>query len=96
MRFRRNRLFEAQMKASPRYQASMAGIAQRTAKVVWSFAPHKTGAYGRSIKARENVVYSDDPFAHLVEFGSTNNPAYAPLRRGVRAAGLRFVPLPKQ
>lgn len=26
--------------------------------------------------------------AHLIEFGSMNNPAWAPLRRGVRAAGL--------
>lgn len=32
-------------------------------------------------------VYSDDPFGHLVEFGSVKNPAYAPFRRVLRAAG---------
>lgn len=34
-------------------------------------------------------VLSTDPFAHLVEFGSINNVAYAPLRRGVEATGLK-------
>lgn len=28
--------------------------------------------------------------SHIDEYGSANNPAYAPLRRGVRAAGLKF------
>lgn len=31
-----------------------------------------------------------DPFSHLIEFGSANNPTYAPLRRAVRAAGLDY------
>lgn len=35
-------------------------------------------------------VGSVDPFWHLIEWGSVNNPAYAPLRRGARAAGLRL------
>lgn len=35
-------------------------------------------------------VGNTDYFAHLVEWGSVNNPPYAPLRRGVRAAGLRL------
>ncbi len=39
------------------------------------------GPYGR--------VFSVDFAAHLVEFGSVNNPVYAPLRRGVEATGLR-------
>ncbi len=29
-------------------------------------------------------AYSDDPFAHLVEFGSVRNPAYRPLTRAAR------------
>ena len=37
------------------------------------------------------TVGNDDVFAHGIEYGSVNNPAYAPLRRGVSAAGLRFV-----
>jgi len=35
-------------------------------------------------------VINTDPFFHLVEWGSVNNPPYAPLRRGVTAAGLRL------
>lgn len=35
-------------------------------------------------------VYSDDPFGHLVEFGSVKNPAYAPFRRVLRAVGGRI------
>lgn len=31
-----------------------------------------------------------DPFAHLVEWGSVNNRAYAPFRRAARALRLRF------
>lgn len=29
-------------------------------------------------------VYNADPFAHLVEYGSVRNPAYAPFRRTLR------------
>lgn len=36
------------------------------------------------------AVVDTDPFAHLVEAGSVNNPPYSPLRRGARAAGLRL------
>lgn len=35
-------------------------------------------------------VGNTDFAAHLVEWGSVNNPPYAPLRRGARAAGLRL------
>lgn len=51
------------------------------------------GYYGR-FKKRVNqlsgTVGNFDIAAHLIEFGSKNNPAYAPLRRGVQAVGLRF------
>lgn len=36
------------------------------------------------------VLGNTDRGAHLDEFGSKNNPAYQPLRRGIRAAGYRF------
>lgn len=36
------------------------------------------------------TVGNTDIAAHLIEYGSKNNPPYAPLRRGVTAAGLRF------
>lgn len=37
-------------------------------------------------------VWNDDPFAHLVEWGSVKNSAYAPMRRAVRQSGLRYKP----
>jgi len=36
------------------------------------------------------VLGNTDAGAHLDEFGSKNNPAYQPLRRGITAAGFRF------
>jgi hypothetical protein len=36
-----------------------------------------------------------DPFFHLTEFGSVNNPPYAPLRKGVTSAGLRLEAAPR-
>ena len=41
------------------------------------------------------VSNADRWFYHLAEFGSANNPPYAPLRRGARAAGCRLVEEPK-
>ena len=32
-------------------------------------------------------VFSTDPFAHMVEWGSAKNPAYAPFRRTLRSFG---------
>lgn len=33
---------------------------------------------------------NSNPFMHLAEFGSVNNPAYSPMRRAVRAHGYRL------
>lgn len=53
-----------------------------------------TGATGRSYEVTEVdgkiLVINTDPFFHLTEWGSVNNPPYAPLRRGVQTAGLRL------
>lgn len=95
MFFRRNPLFEAQAKTDPRYRAGMALKAKIAAEAVRQAAPHNTGAYARSITTNGNVVLSNDPFAHLIEWGSSKNSAYAPMRRGVRAAGLRLTEDPK-
>lgn len=56
--------------------------------------PMRHGWFKASIKAKPFRhywrVYSDDPFGHLVEFGSVKNPAYAPFRRVLRAMGGRI------
>lgn len=43
-----------------------------------------------SVDGDEVSLVNTDYGAHLAEFGSINNPPFAPLRRGVRAAGLRL------
>jgi hypothetical protein len=40
-------------------------------------------------------VYNNDAFAHLVEYGSSKNTAYAPLRRAIRSFGSAGVVSPK-
>lgn len=87
----RNPNLEAELQQSPEYQAGMEEITRIVAVTVQDEAPDVTGYYKRHVAAEGTQVVASDPFWHLVEFGSVNNPPYAPLRRGVTAAGLRFV-----
>lgn len=108
-RFKRNPLLEQQLRAAPKFRGAMREVARIVAENVREAAPvGDSGDYAKSIRTLDarssNVrnaggiarVESTDPFAHLVEFGSAKNPAYAPLRRGVRAAGLDLKEDPKQ
>lgn len=96
VRFRPQPGFRQQLEASPTARAVVEGIAQQLVKpAVEAIAPRgKSGQYHESIvvvRDGDTVgVGSTDWAWHWVEFGSVNNPAYAPLRRGVRAAGLRL------
>ena len=62
-------------------------------------APEGTGYYKTQFQARPFRRWwraqNNDPFAHLVEWGSVNNRAYAPMRTAIRAAGVAFKPGPK-
>lgn len=57
-------------------------------------APKRTGAYAKGIKVKQvrGKVYvaATDFKSHWIEWGSVNNTPSAPVRRGVRAAGLKF------
>ncbi len=64
------------------------------AAVVIAAPPHNTGYFDRRVRARGYRVVLLDPFWHLIEYGSANNPPYAPVRRSVRAVGLRFEDAP--
>jgi len=94
-RYRPNPAFEAEVRAEEKFQSGIRKRTKEVALVVRAVSPRKTGYYERRVKARGVRIVAGDPFWHLVEFGSANNPPYAPLRRGVRAAGLRLVVLPK-
>lgn len=90
-----NPLFEDEVQQQPIHDKGMRSITKKVANAVRMVSPHKTGYYQRRIKAKGQRVYAMDVFGHLVEWGSRNNPPYSPLRRGVRAAGLKFKSLPK-
>ncbi len=76
--------------------------AQDAAKKVRELGPKKRGAffnYRRNVKARaakkvgrgyEAGVEVDSPGWHLPEYGTSSIAPTAPLRRGVRLAGLDF------
>lgn len=91
--------FNRELKATPTFQRALHVGAEAAAAQARLIAPRHTGAYARSIEVADvdghPVIKTTDPFGHLVEFGSANNVIYAPLRRGVRAAGLRFTESPK-
>lgn len=96
VRFKRNRRMDEQLKARPQYGAALEQLAQPAAQAARMIAPKRTRrGYATTIRVQraglEVRLISTDPFAHLVEWGSANNPPYAPLRRGVRAAGLRLI-----
>lgn len=93
--FKPNRGLVSELKRSPEIQA----VLDQAAESVKSAAERETPigatedtihAYKITRTATSRSVGNTDPFFHLTEYGSVNNPAYAPLRRGVHAAGLRF------
>lgn len=87
-------LTEQTLAASPGIKALEAAAARDVLAKAREAAPQRTGYYARHLVADGNRVTSTDPFGHIVEWGSRNSPPYAPLRRGVIAAGLRFDPAP--
>lgn len=95
VRYVPNPAFEEGVRSQAEHQKGMRTITKGVARSVRAVAPHRTGYYERRVKAQGTRVRTLDNFWHLIEFGSINNVSYAPLRRGVRAAGLRFVLLPK-
>lgn len=89
-----NPLFDVQQKLDPEYLDGLMEHAKGLADTVKSKAPVATGDYVRSIRALRTLtsvtVGTNDFAGHIVEWGSINSPAYAPIRRGVLAAGLRL------
>jgi hypothetical protein len=91
-RFVRNRAFEREIGATPGFQKGLAQTTLRVADAIENAAQpfRDTGQYIRKVKARKTRVYLEPHFAHIAEFGSVNNPPQANVRRGVKAAGLRY------
>lgn len=79
--------------ADPMMAAPLTRAAEAITSRAEELAPDHTGRNKRSYKTRPAAVedgtqrayaYSDDPFDHLIEFGSANNPPYRPLTRAAQ------------
>jgi hypothetical protein len=88
--FRPNPRFINDLKKEPGVKADLAAAAKTVAGIARGITPHAPGSITTDTGGDTVTVGSDDPFFHLVEWGSVNNPPYAPIRRAVRAAGLRL------
>jgi hypothetical protein len=95
MKYVPNPPFEKEVQAEPEHQRGMEKVAKGVARSVRVVAPNETGYYKRRVRAVGKKIVAFDWAWHLIEFGSVNNPAYGPLRRGAIAAGLRFVRRPR-
>ena len=92
MKFQLDRRLEAELSRSPALRTFLLEEAERVKKLAEAEAPDHTGFYKSRFAVDADAdgvtIGNTDPFAHLVEWGSIHNPAYAPLRRAARAAGL--------
>ena len=100
MRFKRNPRFEVEMNRQASVKFAIRKRAEAAKRFAIGSAPRgETDGYVHSIHVVEQngktYLRTNDFAGHMVEFGSINNPPYAPLRKGVRAAGLRLDETPK-
>lgn len=95
VRYEPNLAYEPPLEAQANFRKGMKDRAKVAAASVRTVAPKHTGYYARHVKAVGNEVWATDPFWHIVEWGSVNSAPYRPMTLGVRATGMRFVPLPK-
>lgn len=92
MRFQPNPRAQAGIQRQPEFKAGMAERTRLVAATIRFMAlPYRnTGYYIQHIEVRGTTIRFEDPFWHLSEYGSRNNPPQRNALRGVRAAGLRF------
>lgn len=88
-----NPSLERRLRESAAMRAAMRRAAEAAVPEVQGLAPVDTGEYRNSIKVVDTptgarIVADDDKASHI-EFGTEDTPAFAPLRRGTEAAGLK-------
>lgn len=92
--------FERELDALPGSIAKRTVAAKQVKNFAIGLAPRGVSDnYAASIdvvqQGQKVYVRTNDFAGHMVEWGSANNPPYAPIRRAVRAAGLRLDEQPK-
>jgi hypothetical protein len=81
--------------AAPPMVATMGAKAQEIEERAKSLAPVETGRYRDSIRAEADIeggtavgrVSSDVPYAVYIEYGTSDTPVFAPLRRALGSTG---------
>jgi hypothetical protein len=102
MPFRPNPKFPAAMRASPEFVAAQMAAGEAIKEKAQTIAPrgHSHRHYADRFDVMQHhgsvIVTNHDPFAHLVEWGSVNNPPYGVLRRAAHAAGFPLHEAPKR
>lgn len=86
--------------SDPMMRTPVGQAAQAIVEAARGSSPLLTGHYKRSLRAGEPVADGRSVTAGVgsvgesgsvaIEFGSLNNPAFAPITKGVRATGLRL------
>lgn len=89
------RRFVGQLEHDPAVLPILMDKAKKAKSEALKIAPRKSKSGYASrfviLVAKGKVVLGNrDIAAHLIEFGSANNPAYAPLRRAALAIGVRL------
>lgn len=74
--------------------------AEEARQLAYDLAPVDEGDYREGLRAvaagGEVFVIGTDYKSALIEYGSQNNPVFAPLRRGAQAANLSIEESPKE
>lgn len=85
---------------TPEPQAALDVATTALVQAIEDESPVQTGHFQDSIRSRRfpliRRIFSTDFFAHLIEWGSANNMAYAPFRRAARALGFHVVEVEKE
>lgn len=93
-RFEANPELLDELASEPGVARAMLEVAENLSQTIADMTPERTGAARAKISAiaegRTVRVLTEDRAGHLIEWGSANNPAYAPFRRGVERSGLRW------
>lgn len=97
-RFLPNPRFTEEMGKEAEYRQALEDSAQSVSESASQYADQAGAPWMRRQSETIEVVKTGDEIAvvnmdyagHLMEWGSKNNAAHAPLRRAVRAAGLHF------
>lgn len=90
-----NPAFLRELSKEPEVKETVSGKAEEAKSRAEEFAPRIMRRNPEAIEVQEDgdevVLVNTDYGGHLAEWGSVNNPPYAPLRRAIRATpGLRL------